>query len=132
MYLPVAVMKRPANRPTRTMAPNIGRSSSPLPVADEPWDDCPRIGRKVTALVSTAPRSSPTRVMREKLAVLNSARGSTAASARRSTTSSARRAATPHTATVSNTGEVQASSLPPQVVTRTSAETATASSSTPG
>ncbi len=119
LYLPLLVVTRPATIETASIAPSIGRSSSPELVADAPCTDCWYSGRKRTAPNITKPVMKPMTDISVKLRLRKMCSGMTGSAALVCQKTKPTSAATPIPMSSMITAEPQAYSLPPQVVTST-------------
>ncbi len=131
LYRPEEVVTRPATIETTSIAPSIGRSSSPELVADAPCTDCWYSGRNSVAPNITKPVMKPITDMRVKLRLRKMCSGMTGSAARVCTNTKPTSAATPIPVSSMIIAEPQAYSVPPQVVTSTIAVMPTVSRAAP-
>ncbi|CAM5706898.1 hypothetical protein SAURM35S_01525 [Streptomyces aurantiogriseus] len=122
---------RPATIEVTSIAPSIGRSSSPELVADAPCTDCWYSGRKRVAPNITKPVMKPMTDIRVKLRLRKMCSGTIGSAALVCQNTNPTSAATPMPISSMIRAEPQAYSVPPQVVTSTMEVMPTVSSPAP-
>ncbi|CAM5656064.1 hypothetical protein SFUMM280S_11074 [Streptomyces fumanus] len=119
LYRPVLAVTRPATIDVTSMAPSIGSSSSPELVAHAPCTDCWYSGRKRVAPNITKPTMKPISDISVKLRLRKMCSGTTGSAALVCQNTNPTSVVTPMPISSMIRAEVQAYSVPPQVVTRT-------------
>ncbi len=131
LYRPVLVVTRPATIEVTSIAPSIGSSSRPELVAEAPCTACWYSGRKSVAPNITKPTMKPMTDISVKLRLRKMCSGSTGSAALVCQKTKPMREATPRPVSSMICAEVQAYSVPPQVVTSTMAVMPTVSRAMP-
>ncbi len=130
-YRPVRLMALPVSTDADNTPAMRGTNASPELVAEAPDATCRRSGRKLIAPNIAVPRMKLTALATRKTWLRNNRRGTTGSGARRSTTANTASSNAPAAARPMMTRDPQGYSVPPQVVSSTSAPTPPASNMAP-